>query len=1066
MTQSSSLRQGVRFLLVSALLFLLLLTLHGRLAADPADWISQAQERLRLGDREGALKAFQQAAWQSPQDPAIHYNLGVLAQSLGRLGESVGYYMAYLRWAPEAPDRETVKRRVFQLCGELAAQAYQNRQYLRALDWYGQARELYPYSKTIHFNLSRVYEARGEWERAAASLKEYHTLCGPTEKGPNKKRIADCLRKAAETMFSAGDYDGSLARYQEAARWDTEDSGLLLHQASCEEKLGLLEDAKNHYLAYLQVNPMTEQREAILERVIRLHVLLAEEYLRQGYLARAEDILGKGIEVDPENPDLYSLLAKTCIGLGRPEQAVAYLERILELSPEQATNRPYVEELVGLCTSLADEAYQEREYADALRFLQKALYWAPENPLVAYNLARVYEREAQWEQAILAYRRYLYLDPDARERKEVKAKLAYYYSFLGTERFVRGEYPQAQEAFEQALLVSPEDEALLYNLATVLLKRGKTTEALHFLERYLKYERDPEEIERVQRQVNLLVSRIEQKNRRKIGKSVASGLASLEDHKGGREDRALDDRRTGYLLLQAGRWQEALDKYEKCLRRVPSVGTEEAFQNELASAYREVSREALVRGDMAEALEALERAREWAPTQAFPYLWQGKVYEHRGDDGAALEVYQESLRNVRGENGRQAIRNRIVAILTERLQAALRQEDLSDALGAMNDLEPYLGESQARDVHYQKARIEEALGRKEEALVDYGLHLFEASQVLQDPRIRGEILTLIRDDPDLLASIDDPSDAYSRGRESANRGEHAKALFCFLVARSDERAPADLDSEIFRSLEALRMGGEALTILSRPSEGGKPFILPKTQAAQLARKAESVLLDDYRTGHYERGLERIRSIQVQLSEPDGRLSLLQGVFEEMMGSYEKAIHRYERALHSEMTLSPERISPVRQRLCALLIRQALSEYEEGDYEACLESLRRAERVVPGRADVAFDLGCAYLRLKNPEGALPAFSRYLEIAREESPRKQLTGSAILLLQRQLARSPVVRYDGEGIAVDLIFERPVSLGHLLSGEEYGEGDEKLMDSVVLAPYLDVRLGEEGLEDALPF
>lgn len=1065
MMQHSWLRQGVRFLLVSTPVFLLLLTLHGRLAADQAHWASQAQERVRQGDREGALKAFQQAAWQNPQDPAIHYNMGVLAQSLGRLGESVGHYMAYLRWAPEAPDRETVKRRVFQFCGELAAQAYKNGQYLNALDWYGQARELYPYSKTIHFNLSRVYEARGEWERAAASLKEYHTLCGPAEKGPVKKWIADCLRKAAETMFSAGDYDGSLARYQEAARWDTEDSGLLLHQASCEEKLGLLEDAKNHYLAYLQVDPMTDQREAILERVIHLHVLLGEEYLRQGYLAKAQDILDKGIEVDPENPDFHYLLAKTCLGLGRPEQAVAYLERILELSPEHATNRPYVEELVGLCTSLADEAYRERVYTDALRFLKKALYWAPENPLVAYNLARVYEREEQWEQAVLAYRRYLYLDPDARERNEVKAKLAYYYSLLGTERFVRGEYPQAQEAFEQALLVSPEDEALLYNLATVLLKRGKTTEALHFLERYLKYERDPEEIERVQRQVSLLLSHAEQKNRRKRGKSVASGLASLEDRRGGREDRALDDRKKGYLLLQAGRWREALDNYEQCLRRVPSLGTEESFQNELASAYREVSREALVRGDMAKALEALERAREWAPTQAFPYLWQGKVYEHKGNAGEALRVYRESLRNVRGERGRQAIRDRIVAILTQRLQDALRQEEFSDALGTLNDLEPYLGESQARDVHYQKARIEGALGRKEDALVNYGLHLFEASQVLQDPRIRGEILTLIRDDPDLLASIDDPSDAYSRGRESANRGEHAKALFCFLVARSDERAPAELDPEILRSLEALRMGGEALTILSRPSEGGKPFILPKTQAAQLARKAESVLLDDYRTGQYERGLERIYSVQAQLSEPDRRLSLLQGVFEEMMGSYENAIERYERALHSGTTLPPEEVSPVRQRLCVLVIRQALSEYEAGNYEACLESLRRADRVVPGRADVAFGLGCVYLRLKNPERALGAFSRYLEIAaQEESPRKQLTGSAILLLQRQLDRSPVVRYDGEGIAVDLIFERPVSLGRLLSGEEYG--DEELMDSVVLAPYLDIPLGEEGLEDAPPF
>jgi tetratricopeptide (TPR) repeat protein len=1066
MTRNCSLSKGVPLLLATLLLLLLLPVHHGRLDADQTDWISQAQERLRKGDREGALKALQQAAWQRPQEPAIHYNMGALAQSLGRKGEAVGHYMAYLRWAPEAADRDTVRKRVFQLCGELAAQAYRNRRYLQALDWYDKARELYPYAKTVHLNLSRVYEARGEWDRAAASLKEYHTLCGPADRGPVKRRIADYLRKAAETRFRDGDYDGSLVRYQEAARWDTEDAGLLLHQALCEERLGLLEDAKNHYLAYLQASPATKQREAIVERVIHLHVLLAEDYLRRGYLARAGDILGKGLEIDPDNRDFLYLLAKTALGLGRQEEAVAYLERILELSPDPAGDSPYAGELVDLCLSMADEAYGKGAYEDALRFLQKALYWAPENSLVAYNLARVYEKEEQWEQAILAYRRYLYLDPDAAERNEVKAKLAYYYSFLGTERFGRGEYPQAQEAFEQALLLSPEDEALLYNLATVLLKRGKTAESLHFLERYLKYERDPEEIERVQRQMTLLASRAEQKNRRKRGKSVSSGVASMKEEKGRREDSALDDRRRGYLLLQAGRWEEALDAYERCLSRVPGVGKEEAFQKEMASAYREVSREAIVRGDMAKALRTLERAREWAPAQAFPYLWQGKVYEHKGDVEAALQVYRESLRNVRGEAGRQAIRNRIVAILTQRLQVALRQEELGNALGAMEDLEPYLGESQARDVHYQRARIEGAMGLREEALADYGLHVLKASQVLYDPRIQGEISSLIKDDPALLATLNAPSNAYSKGREAASRGEHGKALFCYLVARSDEGAPTDLDGEILRSLESLRRGSEALTLLSSPSEESKALHLSEEQAKRLARKAESVLLDDYRTGHFERGLERIRGLQAQLPEPDRRLSLLQGVFEEMVGSYQNAIHRYEQVLRRPGTVPSGEASPVRHRLCTLLIRQALDEYNEGEYDACLESLLRADRTVPGRADVAFNLGCVYLRLKNPDGALQAFSRYLEIALEDSPRKQLTGNAILLLQRQLARSPVVRYDGQGIAVDLIFERPVSLGHLLSEGEKGEGSDALLDSVVLAPYLEAPLGAKELEAPLPF
>ena len=89
--------------------------------------------------------------------------------------------------------------------------------------------------------------------------------------------------------------------------------------------------------------------------------------------------------------------------------------------------------------------------------------------------------------------------------------------------------------------------------------------------------------------------------------------------------------------------------------------------------------------------------------------------------------------------------------------------------------------------------------------------------------------------------------------------------------------------------------------------------------------------------------------------------------------------------------------------------------------------------------------------------------------EASPRTKLTDNAIVLLQRQLARSPVARYDGEAFAVDLIFERSASLGHLLAGEGQAGVDrerEELLDSVVLAPYLELPLGEEGTGTSRPF
>jgi hypothetical protein len=94
---------------------------------------------------------------------------------------------------------------------------------------------------------------------------------------------------------------------------------------------------------------------------------------------------------------------------------------------------------------------------------------------------------------------------------------------------------------------------------------------------------------------------------------------------------------------------------------------------------------------------------------------------------------------------------------------------------------------------------------------------------------------------------------------------------------------------------------------------------------------------------------------------------------------------------------------------------------------------------------------------------------MELEPNESPRKELTGNAILLLQRQVARSPVVRYDADGIAVDLVFERPISLGHLLAAEDEAGRDrtrEEILDKVVLAPYLETQLDGEGSVSAPAF
>jgi len=151
----------VRFNLTFYFLFLILLLPFSSLQADPGFWILQAQKRLQLGDRRGALEAFQKASWEMPQDANIHYNMGVLSESIDRDEEAVSHYSSYLRWQPGAEDRGIVKNKIFILCGRLGAEAYKNTRYHEAVEWYYKAKELYPNAKAVYYNLSRVYQVMG-----------------------------------------------------------------------------------------------------------------------------------------------------------------------------------------------------------------------------------------------------------------------------------------------------------------------------------------------------------------------------------------------------------------------------------------------------------------------------------------------------------------------------------------------------------------------------------------------------------------------------------------------------------------------------------------------------------------------------------------------------------------------------------------------------------------------------------------------------------------------------------------------------------------------------------------
>jgi len=68
------------------------------------------------GEMEAALQAFE-AALQFAPLPEIYFNLGVVAERLGRRGDAADYFSEYLKARPQASDRDEVRRRIERLRG-------------------------------------------------------------------------------------------------------------------------------------------------------------------------------------------------------------------------------------------------------------------------------------------------------------------------------------------------------------------------------------------------------------------------------------------------------------------------------------------------------------------------------------------------------------------------------------------------------------------------------------------------------------------------------------------------------------------------------------------------------------------------------------------------------------------------------------------------------------------------------------------------------------------------------------------------------------------------------------
>jgi len=207
----------------------------------------------------------------------------------------------------------------------------------------------------------------------------------------------------------------------------------------------------------LPADSIAKIEEQFLDAYSFLRAGLANE--RTGDYPGAVRIYRRGLEVEPENPELLNSLGFALFQQGKSRDAVVALEKALAADPKhwKAHNN----------MALASIDLGELELAEA--HYRESLAIEPQ-PAVYSDLGFVLERQGMTEEAAELYRKSLALDPES----------APAHSNLAASLARRGEFAAAEQHF-RAALDKNRNAHVLSGLGFVLSQQGRVDEAIAYL---------------------------------------------------------------------------------------------------------------------------------------------------------------------------------------------------------------------------------------------------------------------------------------------------------------------------------------------------------------------------------------------------------------------------------------------------------------------------------------------------------------------------------------------------------------------------------------------------------
>jgi Flp pilus assembly protein TadD len=208
----------------------------------------------------------------------------------------------------------------------------------------------------------------------------------------SKAELFNAWANAAGILYSLGRYSEALAYLDRAQTIFTGNANLHLTRALVLEHTGHAAEAENEFRTSIKLEPRDES-----------WFDLGLFYMTQKRYADAAEIFRRSAESSSRPHDMWMLLGQAYLQMDQPQQALVAFDEAMASSPFRGGGESLGAGFNSLvATGRAKAWYQLGDLAQAVRFQEDAVRFAPDDPKLWLGLADLYQaqgRSAQAEQA-------------------------------------------------------------------------------------------------------------------------------------------------------------------------------------------------------------------------------------------------------------------------------------------------------------------------------------------------------------------------------------------------------------------------------------------------------------------------------------------------------------------------------------------------------------------------------------------------------------------------------------------------------------------------------------------